>query len=88
MVLKWDIKKFFGDNDFELWKIKMQEMLTQKKCVQALKGETLMCARLARAEKTKMVDMTRSSIISCLRDRILKEVIGEKTTHLMWDNLE
>lgn len=79
---------FFGANDFELWKIKMQEMLTQKKCVQALKGEILMCACLTRAEKIKMVDMTRSSIISCLGDTILKEVTGEKTTHLMWDNLE
>ena len=39
MGLKWDIEKFTGDNDFGLWKVKMEAMLIQQKCVKALKGE-------------------------------------------------
>jgi len=35
----WDIEKFTGDNDFGLWKVKMEAVLIQQKCEKALKGE-------------------------------------------------
>jgi len=39
MGLKWDIEKFTGDNDFGLWKVKMQAVLIQQKCEKTLKGD-------------------------------------------------
>jgi len=39
MGLKWDIEKFTRDNDFGLWKVKMEAVLIQQKCEKALKGE-------------------------------------------------
>jgi len=42
MSLKWDIEKFTGDNDFGLWKVKMEAVLIQQKCEKALKGEGLL----------------------------------------------
>jgi len=39
MGSKWDIEKFTADNDFGLYKVKMQVMLIQQKCEKALKGE-------------------------------------------------
>lgn len=52
---KWKINNFFGNNDFGLWKIKMQEILIQLKCIDTLKGEESMHAHLSKAEKTEMV---------------------------------
>jgi len=39
---KRDIEKFIGDNDFGLWKVKMEAVLIQQKCEKALKGEGLL----------------------------------------------
>jgi hypothetical protein len=39
MGSKWDIEKFIGSNDFRLWKVKMQAVLAQQKCEEALMGE-------------------------------------------------
>jgi hypothetical protein len=39
MSSKWDIEKFTGDNDFGLWKVKMEAMLIHQKYEKALKGE-------------------------------------------------
>jgi hypothetical protein len=36
---KWDIEKFTGDNDFGLWKVKMESVLIHQKCEKASKGE-------------------------------------------------
>jgi hypothetical protein len=38
MGSKWEIEKFTGSNNFGLWKVKMRAILTQQKCVEALKG--------------------------------------------------
>ena len=67
MVSRWEIEKFSGNNDFGLWKIKMQAILIQEKCIDALKSEALMPAGLTQVHKTEMVDKARSAIILCLR---------------------
>jgi hypothetical protein len=36
MGSKWDIEKFTGSNDYELWKVKMRAVLIQNKCGEAL----------------------------------------------------
>jgi len=46
MGSKWDIEKFTRENDFGLWKVKMEAVLTQQKCLEALKGEAAMPAHL------------------------------------------
>jgi hypothetical protein len=46
MGSKWDIEKFTGSNDFGLWKVKMQAVLTQQKCTEILKGQAAMSANL------------------------------------------
>lgn len=53
----------FSGNDFRLWKVNMQASLIQDKCIDALKGEESMSARLSKVEKTEMVDKTNSIII-------------------------
>lgn len=62
----------------------MQIILIQKKCIATLKGERLMLSRLTQTEKAKMMDRAKSFIILFLRDKVLRE----KTTTLMWANIE
>ena len=88
MGTKWDIEKFSGNNDFGLWKVKMEAILIQQKCVEVLKGEAKMAATLSQAEKTEMIDKARSAIILCLGDKVLREVTREKTAEDMWTKLE
>lgn len=57
----------------------MQAILTQEKCIETLKGESLMLAQLTKTETIVMVDKARSSIILCVRDKVLSEVIKEET---------
>lgn len=37
MCSKWKIKGFYRDNDFGLWEVKMQTILTQDKYIEAVK---------------------------------------------------
>ena len=88
MGSKWDIKKFIRDNDFGLWKVKMEAVLIQQKCEKALKGEGPFPVTMSRAEKTKRVDKTRSAIVLCLGNKVLRDVAKEPTTTSMWSKLE
>ena len=48
---KYDIEKFSGENDFGLWRIKMEAILIQHGCVEALKEEERMSESLSSKEK-------------------------------------
>ncbi|KEH16640.1 hypothetical protein MTR_0127s0030 [Medicago truncatula] len=73
MGSKWDIEKFTGDNDFGLWKVKMEAVLIQQKCEKTLKGEGSLPVTMSQAEKTEMVDKARSAVVLCLGDKVLRE---------------
>jgi len=88
MGSKWDIEKFTRDNDFGLWKVKMEAVLIQQKCEKALKGEGALPVTMSRAEKTEMVDKAKSVIVLCLGDNVLREVVKEPTTTSMWSKFE
>ena len=88
MSSKWNIEKFTGDNDFRLWKVKMEVVLIQQKCEKALKGVGALPVTKSRAEKTKMVDKARSAIVLCLGDKVLREVVKEPTAASMWSKFE
>jgi len=88
MGSKWDIEKFTGDNDFGLWKVKIEAVLIQQKCEKASKGEGLFLVTMSRAEKTEMVDKAKSAIVLCLGDKVLREVAKEPTATSIWSKLE
>jgi len=88
MGSKWDIEKFTGDNNFGLWKVKMEAVLIQQKYEKALKGEGVLPITMSQAEKTEMVDKARSAIVLCLMDKVLREVAKEQTAASMWSKLE
>ncbi|WVZ06123.1 hypothetical protein V8G54_019469 [Vigna mungo] len=76
MATKFDVEKFNGANDFGLWKIKMEAILIQQGCDEALKGESRMSDAMTQEEKKKM------------RDKVLREVAKEKIAAEIWAKLE
>jgi hypothetical protein len=88
MGSKWDIEKFTSDNDFGLWKVKMEAVLIQQKCEKALKGEGVLPVTMSRAEKTEMVDKARCAIVLCLRNKVSREVVKDTIAALMWSKFE
>ncbi|GAU10233.1 hypothetical protein TSUD_417410 [Trifolium subterraneum] len=88
MGSKWDIEKFNGSNDFNLWKVKVRAILTQQKCDEALKGVAAMSATLSDTEKAEMDGKALSAIILCLADKVLREVAKEKSAAAMWTKLD
>ena len=88
MGSKWDIEKFTEDNDFGLWKVKMEAVLIQQKCEKALKGEGVLPVTMSQVEKTEMVDKARRAIVLCLGDKVLREIVKEPTATSMWSKLE
>jgi len=88
MGSKWDIEKFTRDNDFGLWKVKMEAVLIHQKCKKALKGEGVLSVTMSRAEKTEMVDKARRAIVLCLGNKVLREVGKEPTAASMWSKFE
>ena len=66
----------------------MEAVLIQKKYEKALKGEDALPVTMSRAEKTEMVDKTRSAIVLCLGNKASREVAKEPTAASMWSKFE
>jgi len=86
MVSKWDAEKLAGDNDFRLWKVKIEAVLIQQKCEKALKGEGVLPTTMSQAEKNGIVDKAKSAIVLCLGDKDLRDVAKEPIAALMWQS--
>jgi len=82
------ILRSLPENNFGLWKVKMEAVLIQQSCEKALKGESVLPVTMSRAEKTEMVDKARSAIVLCLGDKVLREVAKEPTATSMWSKFE
>lgn len=48
---KFDVEKFTGKNNFNLWRVKMLALLTQQECELALEGEEMLPAEMTAAQK-------------------------------------
>ncbi|GJY52382.1 retrovirus-related pol polyprotein from transposon TNT 1-94 [Tanacetum coccineum] len=82
---KFDIKKFDGTGDFELWRIKMRALLIQHGCEAALEVFPTDMEAEAKVELNKKA---HSAVIFCLGNKVLREVIGEITAAGVWTKLE
>jgi len=88
MTTKFDTEKFFGVNNFGLWRIKMETILIQQGCVDAIKGEVNISTSMSQKEKNDMITKARNTIIICLGDKALREVDKKKIDELIWVKLE
>ncbi|GKB46212.1 hypothetical protein Tco_0896965 [Tanacetum coccineum] len=82
---KFDIEKFDGTGDFELWRVKMRALLIQHGCEAALE---VLPADMEAEAKAELNKKAHSAMILCLGNKVLREVTGETTAAGVWTKLE
>ncbi|XP_031260601.1 uncharacterized protein LOC116118767 [Pistacia vera] len=87
MSTKFELEKFTGENDFGLWKMKMEAVLIKEGLPLALKEETELPETMTASKKQEMLDKAKRSLILGLGDKVLQEVKKEKTVDEIWNRL-
>jgi hypothetical protein len=83
--LKFEVEKFNGKNNFELWKLKMWDLLVKQGLQKALAGKTNKLKSMKDEEWEDMDARAISTIHLCLADEVLFNIIGEETTTCLWN---
>ncbi|KAK5836877.1 hypothetical protein PVK06_012681 [Gossypium arboreum] len=83
---RFEIEKFDGETNFNLWQVRMMAILVQsglKKVVTGKKPENL-----NKTEWEELDEKALSTIQLCLANTVLQEVLMEKTSSVLWKRLE
>ncbi|GKA54709.1 hypothetical protein Tco_0753658 [Tanacetum coccineum] len=67
-VIKSNVEKFNGENDFGLWRMKMRDLLSRQGYLSALQGRDKLPERLSDEEKDELMEKTHGAIILNLDD--------------------
>ena len=91
MTTKFDIEKFDGRNDFNLWQVKMKALFEQQGLSMALNEAQI--ASLTEEEKKeqkvpKILKKAHSAIQLCLSNEVLHKVVKEDAALKLWSKLE
>jgi len=84
----FEIEKFNGKNNFEIWKVKMYDLLVQHSVAKALLGKSKQPYNITDNEWAKMDERAISAIRLCLADDVLFNIVSETTTAGLWTKLE
>lgn len=85
---RFEIEKFNGKNNFEIWKVKMHDLLVQQGVAKALLGKNKRPASMTEDEWDEMDARALSGIRLCLADDVLFNIVSEKTAADLWSKLE
>jgi hypothetical protein len=85
---KFKIEKFNGKNNFEIWKVKMHDLLMQQGAVKVLLGKVKQPASITNDDWDEMDGRALSVIRLCLADDVLFNIFTENTTVGLWSKLE
>ncbi|KAK5832857.1 hypothetical protein PVK06_016660 [Gossypium arboreum] len=83
---RFEIEKFDGETNFNLWQVQMMAILVQtslKKVVTGKKHENL-----NQTEWEELDEKALSAIQLCLANTVLQEVLMENTSSVLWKRLE
>ena len=86
--LKFEVEKLSGKNNFELWKLKMWDLLVQQELQKALVGKSKKPTTMMEWEWEDLDAKALSTIHLCLADEVLFNIVGEDTTSSLWSKLE
>ena len=87
-TFKFEIEKFDGSNNFELWKVKMRDMLIQQGVAKALVGKTKKPYDMSNEDWNEIDKKALSAIRLCLADVVLFNIVSETTAVGLWTKLE
>jgi hypothetical protein len=85
---KFEVEKFSGKSNFDLWKLKMQDLLVQQGLQKALASKSKKPTTMTEWEWEDLDAKALSTIHLCLADDVLFNIIGEDTTSGLWRKLE
>jgi hypothetical protein len=85
---KFEVEKFSGKNNFELWKLKMQDLLVQQGFQKALASKSKKLATVTEWEWEDLDAKSLSTIRLCMADEVLFNIVGEDTKSGLWIKLE
>ena len=85
---KFEIENFNGKNNFEIWKVKMHDLLVQQGMVKTLLGKAKQPASITDEDQDEMDARALSSIRLCLADDVQFNIVLEKTIVSLWTKLE
>ena len=85
---KFEIEKFNGKNNFEIWNVKMHDLLVQQDVVKALLGKAKQPATITDEDWDEIDVRALSAICLCLVDDVLFNIVAEKTIVGLWMKLE
>lgn len=77
---KFEIEKFNGKNNFEIWKVKMHYLLVQQGAVKVILGKGKQPATITDEDRDEINARALSAIRPCLVDVVLFNIVSEKTT--------
>jgi hypothetical protein len=85
---KFEIENFNDKNNFEIWKIKMHDLLMQQGVVKVLLGKTKQPVSITDEDWDEMDARALSAIHLCLANDVLFNIVTENTTTGLWSKLE
>jgi hypothetical protein len=85
---KFEVEKFSGKSNFELWKLKMRDLLVQQGLQKALANKSKKPTTMTNEECEDLDAKALSTIRLCLADDVLFNIVGEDTTPGLWSKLE
>ena len=85
---RFEIEKFNGKNNFEIWKVKMHDLLVQQGMAKALLGKSKQPYTMKDDEWSELDGRVLSGIRLCLADDVLFNIVSEKTAVGLWAKIE
>lgn len=85
---RFEIEKFNGRNNFEIWKVKMHDLLVQQGVAKALLGKYKQPFAMTDDEWSDIDDRALSDIRLCLADDVLFNIVSEIIAAGLWTKLE
>ena len=85
---KFEIEKFNGKNNFEIWKVKLHDLLVQQGMVKVLLGKANQPTSITDEDWDEMDARALSAIRLCLDDDVLFNIVTKKTTVGLWSKME
>ena len=73
--VRFEIEKFNGKNNFEIWKVKMYDLLVQQGVAKALLGKSKQPYTMTDDEWSDLDERALSSIRLCLADDVLFNIV-------------
>jgi len=88
MTTKFEVGKFDGKSNFLLWKMRVTSLLVKEGTPKALFGIMKKLTKMEDDEWNDIDFRAKATIILCLSDEVLYNVINEETTAGLWCRLE